>query len=172
MKNRPARLERALTQRIKRGFGKKSWGRRKRKLYSIHRKEKIEIDTLVYGVLVMAVVDEVGRVADIWFYPANKHEGKGLKERLSQSRYLRKLFEKYNVLADRGYRGVDGVEICPSKELKSIRQRVKCVFSKMKFLELSGWRNFIFFACLPFCFYCRFLLPLISLPAYYNLLDN
>ena len=62
-----ARLERALTQRIKRGFGKKSWGRRKRKLYSVHKKERIEIDTLVYGVLIMAVVDEMERVADIWF---------------------------------------------------------------------------------------------------------
>ena len=75
-----SRLERALTQRIKRGFGKKSWGRRKRKLYSVHKKEKIEIDTLVYGVLIMAVVDEMGRIAD------------------------------------RGYRGVDEVEICKSKE--------------------------------------------------------
>ena len=80
-----ARLERALTQRIKRGFGEKSWGRRKRKLYSVYKKEKIEVDTLVFGVLIMTVVDEMGRVVDIWFYPANKHEGKGLKERLKRS---------------------------------------------------------------------------------------
>ena len=53
-----ARLKRALTQRIKRGFWEKSWERRKRKLYSVHKQQKIEVDTLVYGVLIMAVVDE------------------------------------------------------------------------------------------------------------------
>jgi len=42
-----ARLSRALTQRIKRGFGGKSWGRRKRKLYSQHKQKEILVDELV-----------------------------------------------------------------------------------------------------------------------------
>ena len=44
----------------------------------IFPKEVKDIYSKVYGVLIMAVVDEMRKVADIWFYPANKHEGKGL----------------------------------------------------------------------------------------------
>ena len=60
-----AQLERALTQRIKRGLGGLSWGRRKRKLYSVHKGQEIEIDQKVFGVLVMAIIQANGKVIDI-----------------------------------------------------------------------------------------------------------
>jgi len=73
-----ARLARALTQRIKRGFGGKSWGRRKRKLYSQHQRKEILVDELVYGLLIMALVDAEGKVADVWIKPASTNEAKAL----------------------------------------------------------------------------------------------
>jgi len=86
-----AQLERALTQRIKRGLGGLSWGRRKRKLYSVHKGQEIEIDQKVFGVLVMAIIQANGKVIDIWFTGARRHEVKALRQRLYYSGYLRKL---------------------------------------------------------------------------------
>ena len=135
-----ARVSRALTQRIKRGFGGKSWGRRKRKLYSQHKQEQIPIDELVYGLLIMALVDEEGRVVDIWIKPASMHEIRALKERLLSSSYLRTVLEGKELIGDKGYRGIKGLKIAESKEEKRKRQIVEVFFAKLKFLELSGWR--------------------------------
>ena len=74
-----ARLSRTLTQKIKRGFGGKSCGRRKRKFYSQHQKKEIRIDELVYGLLVL--VEEKGKMVDIWLKPRSMNEAKALKER-------------------------------------------------------------------------------------------
>ena len=137
-----ARLERALTQRIKRGLGGLGWGRRKRKLYSIHKEQEIQIDEKVFGVLVMAIVNDEAKVIDIWFTSARKHEVKALRQRLYHSGYLRKLFREGRVLGDKAYRGLKWVEVCERKEQKSIRQRVEGIFARLKFLECnSGWRT-------------------------------
>ena len=101
-----ARLERALTQRIKRGLGGLGWGRRKRKLYSVHKGREIQIDEKVFGVLVMAIVNDEAKVIDIWFTSARKHEVKALRQRLYHSGYLRKLFREGRVLGDKAYRGL------------------------------------------------------------------
>ena len=100
-----ARLLRALTQRIKRGFGGKSWGRRKRRLYSQHYQKQVEVDELVYGLLIMALVDEKGKVVNIWLKPASTHEGKALKERLAKSSCLRQIW-----LKERNCWGIRGIE--------------------------------------------------------------
>ena len=138
-----ARLSRALTQRIKRGFGGKGWGRRRRKLYSEHQGKEIQIDELVYGILIMAVVDEKGRVIDVWIKPASTSESKALRERIKKSSYLREMLEGKTLLADKGYRGIREVEIAGSKRQKAIRQVVEGFFAKVRYLQLSGWRNII-----------------------------
>jgi len=135
-----ARLSRALTQRIKRGFGGKSWGRRKRKLYSQHQQDEILVDELVYGLLVMALVDEKGKVIDIWLKPASMNETRALKERLRFSRYLRTMIEGKELIGDKGYRGVRGLRIAEKREEKRKRQIIEVFFAKLKYLELSGWR--------------------------------
>ena len=76
-----ARLSRTLTQKIKRVFVGKSWGRRKRKLYSQHQKKEIRVDELVYGLLIMVLIDEKGKMVDIWLKPTSMNEAKALKER-------------------------------------------------------------------------------------------
>jgi len=135
-----ARLSRALTQRIKRGFGGKSWGRRKRKLYSQHQQDEILVDELVYGLLVMALVDEKGKVIDIWLKPASTNETRALKERLRFSRYLRTMIEGKELIGDKGYRGVRGLKVAEKREEKRKRQIIEVFFAKLKYLELSGWR--------------------------------
>jgi len=135
-----ARLSRALTQRIKRGFGGKSWGRRKRKLYSQHQQDEILVDELVYGLLVMALVDEKGKVIDIWLKPASMNETRALKERLRFSRYLRTMIEGKELIGDKGYRGVRGLKVAEKREEKRKRQIIEVFFAKLKYLELSGWR--------------------------------
>ena len=135
-----ARVSRALTQRIKRGFGGKSWGRRKRKLYSQHKQQQLLVDELVYGLLIMALVDGEGKVVDIWLKPASTNETRALKERLRFSNYLRAMVEGKELIGDKGYRGVKGLKIAESREEKRKRQVVEVFFAKLKFLELSGWR--------------------------------
>ncbi len=105
-----ARLSRALTQKIKRGFGGKSWGRRKRKLYSQHQKKEICVDELVYGLLIIALVDEKGKVVDIWLKPASMNEAKALRERLHFSSYLREQLKGKELIGDKGYRGSKGIK--------------------------------------------------------------
>ena len=136
-----ARLSRALTQRIKRGFGGKSWGRRKRKLYSQHLQKQIEVDELVYGLLIMALVDEKAKVVDIWLKPASTHEGKALKERMAKSSYLRQMVKGKELLEDKGYRGIEGLKVALTKEEKSKRQVIEGIFAKVRYLELSDWRQ-------------------------------
>lgn len=136
-----ARLTRALTQRIKRGFGGKSWGRRKRKLYSQHKQKEILVDELVYGILIMALVDEKGRVIDIWLKPASTNETRALKDRLRLSGYLRELLKGKELIGNKGYRSVKGLKIAQTKEKKRKRQAIERLFAKVKYLELSGWRH-------------------------------
>jgi len=136
-----ARLSRALTQRIKRGFGGKGWGRRKRRLYSQHYQKQVEADELVYGLLIMALVDEKGKVVDIWLKPVSTHEGKALKERMAKSSYLRQIVKGKELLGDKGYRGIEGLTIAQRKEEKSRKQVIEGIFAKVKYLELSGWRR-------------------------------
>ena len=136
-----ARLSRALTQKIKRGFGGKSWGRRKRKLYSQHQKREICVDELVYGLLIMALVDEKGKVVDIWLKPASMNEAKALKERLRLSSYLREQLKGKELIGDKGYRGVRELKVAESKEEKRKRQVIEGLFARVRYMELSGWRR-------------------------------
>jgi len=53
---------------------------------------------------------------------------------------LRKLFRKCKVLGDKAYKGLKQVQICETKEQKSKRRRIETIFSKMRYLEYSGWR--------------------------------
>ena len=46
------------------------------------------------------------------------------------------------VYGDRGYWGCDGVFVCDSKDMRSIRQVVEGVISQIKlFIAGSGWRT-------------------------------
>jgi len=116
-----ARVSRALTQRIKRGFGGKSWGRRRRKLYSQHKQQQLLVNELVYGLLIIALVNEERKVVDIWLKPASTNETRTFKERLRFSRYLRAIVEGNDLIVDKGYRGIKGIKIAESKEEKRKR---------------------------------------------------
>jgi len=88
----------------------------------------------------MAIVNDEAKAIDIWFTSARKHKVKALKQKLYHSGYLRKLFRESRVLGDKAYRGIRWVEICERKEQKGIRQRVKGLFARLRFLECSsGW---------------------------------
>jgi len=89
----------------------------------------------------MALVDEEGKVVDIWLKPASTNEVRALKERLRFSRYLRAIVEGKELIGDKGYRGIKGLRIAESKEEKRKRQVIEVFFAKLKFLELSGWRH-------------------------------
>ncbi|MFZ8786977.1 hypothetical protein [Thermocrinis sp.] len=76
---------------------------------------------MYYGVLVMVVCDSEGVVYDLWFHPASYHE-----------LWLRFLVDSFGLMGDRGYRGCEYVEVCESKEQKSIRQVVEGVNSQIE----------------------------------------
>jgi len=88
----------------------------------------------------MAIIEVTGKEIDIWFTGARRHEVKALRQRLYYSGYLRKLFRKCKALGDKAYKGINQVQICETKEQKSKRQRIETFFSKMRYLEYSGWR--------------------------------
>jgi hypothetical protein len=137
-----ANLNRARTQRIKRFSGKAFWGKKKRNLYSEHYKEKVRFEEMYYGVLVMVVCDSEGVVYDLWFRPASYHEVRSLRIRYRKSKWLRFLVDSFGLMGDRGYRGCEYVEVCESKERKSIRQVVEGVNSQIKlFNRVSRWRK-------------------------------
>jgi hypothetical protein len=137
-----ANLNRARTQRIKRFSVKAFWGKKKRNLYSEHYKEKVRFEEMYYGVLVMVVCDSEGRVYDLWFHPASYHEVRSLRIRYRKSKWLRFLVDSFGLMGDRGYRGCEYVEVCESKEQKSIRQVVEGVNSQIKlFNRVSRWRK-------------------------------
>ena len=97
------------------------------------------VDELVYGLLIIALVDEGGKVVDIWLKPASTNEARALKERLRLSSYLKAMVEGNELMGDKGYRGVKELRIAESKEEKRKRQVVEVFFSKLKFLELNDW---------------------------------
>jgi hypothetical protein len=137
-----ANLNRARTQRIKRFSGKAFWGKKKRNLYSEHYKEKVRFEEMYYGVLVMVICDSEGVVYDLWFHPASYHEVRFLRIRYRKSKWLRFLVDSFGLMGDRGYRGCEYVEVCESKEQKSIRQVVEGVNSQIKlFNRVSRWRK-------------------------------
>ena len=74
------------------------------------------VDELVYGLLIMALVDEKGKVVDIWLKPASTNETSALKERLCFSSYLKAIVEDKEFIEDKGYRGVKGLKRVESKE--------------------------------------------------------
>jgi len=127
-----ARVSRALTQRIKRDFGGKSWGRRKRKLYSQHKQQQLSVDELVYGLLIMALVYEEGKVVDIWLKPASTNETRALKERLRFSRYLRAIVEGKELIGDKGYRGITRNKDSRKQGRKKEKASSRGVFCKVK----------------------------------------
>ena len=90
----------------------------------------------------MAIIQVNGKVIDIWFTGARRHEMKALRQRLYYSGYLRKLFRKCKVLGDKAYKGLKQVEICETKEQRSKRQKIETSFSKLRYLEYNGWRTF------------------------------
>ncbi|MCS6998949.1 MAG: hypothetical protein NZ827_03315 [Aquificaceae bacterium] len=137
-----ANTNRARTQRIKRFSGKVFWTKRKRNLYSVHYGKRVQFEELHYGVLVMVLCDEDGVVYDIWFTYGSMHEAKAYRIRKAKSAWFRNLVEGAEVYGDRGYKGVEGVIVCKSKEDKSIRQVVEGVISCVKsFNPISRWRK-------------------------------
>ena len=107
-------------------------------IVSINR--EILVDELVYGLLIMALVDERGKVVDIWLKPASVNEAKALKERLRFSGYLRQQLKGKELIGDKGYRWVEGLKVADNKEEKRKRQVIEGLFAKVRYLELSGWR--------------------------------
>jgi len=89
----------------------------------------------------MALVDEKGKVVDIWLKPASTHEGKVLKERMARSSYLRQMVKGKELLGNKGYRGIEGLKVAQRKEEKSRRQVIEGIFAKVRYLELSRWRR-------------------------------
>lgn len=137
-----ANTNRARTQRIKRFAGRPFWTKRNRNIYSQHYGKKVRWQELYYGILVMVVCDENGIVWDVWFKPGSMHESKAYKERLRRNRWLREITRMHEVYGDKGYRGVEGVTVCSSKEMRSIRQTVEGVISSIKsFNSISRWRK-------------------------------
>ncbi len=137
-----ANVNRARTQRIKRFAGRVFWAKRKRNIYSQHYKRRVKWEELYYGVLVMVLCDEDGVAYDIWFKPGSWHEVRAYRERSAKSLWFRYLVNNYEVYGDRGYRGLEGVIICKSREDKGIRQAVEGVIGAVKsFNSVSRWRK-------------------------------
>ena len=136
-----ANVYRAKTHRIKRFSGKRFWVKRKKKLYSPHYKQKIEFEEIHYGVLVRFICDTEGFIYDIWFTYGSMHETKALNARVNKSLWCRFLAEGIGFIGDKGYRGNYYVEVCESKELKSIKQMVETLISGTKGFAYSRWRK-------------------------------
>ena len=164
-----ANVNRARTQRIKRLSGKSFWVRRKRKLYSVHYKKKIEFEELHYGILAMVLADLKGIVLDIWYLPASVHENKALKEREEKSLYLKTLLGQYKVLGDKAYKGNKKVEVCNSKPLKALKQIIETTIGGVKGFFYSRWRKgitlltYLYGLSIGFSF-LRFINALLKLP--------
>ena len=136
-----ANVSRARTHKIKRFKGKAFWVKRKRKLYSPHYQKTIEFEELYYGVLVMFICDESGVVYDVWFVPGSTHEVRALRTREEKSPWCKYLLNSFEVLGDKGYRGVPCVHVCSRKKLKAIRQIVESLIGGTKGFGYSRWRK-------------------------------
>jgi len=111
-----ARVRRALTQRIR--FWRKELGGGSES-YTINIKKQ------------QVLVDEEGKVVDIWLKPALTNETRALKEKLRFRKYLREIVEGNELIGDKGYRGVKGLKIVESKEEKRKNQVVEVFFAKL-----------------------------------------
>lgn len=136
-----ANVSRARTHRIKRFGGKEFWVKRKRKLYSHHYHKQIEFEELYYGVLVIFLCDEDGIIYDIWFTSGNRHEIRALRERKERSIWTEWLLNTFEVLGDKGYRGMKEVKVTDRKELKRARQIVESLIGGTKGFDYSRWRK-------------------------------
>ncbi|MCX8076211.1 MAG: hypothetical protein N3C57_04175 [Aquificaceae bacterium] len=126
-----ADTNRARTQKIKGFSGKVFWTKKKRNIYSVHYGKRMRFEELYYGV-----------VYDLWFTYGSVHEAKAYKIRKVKSAWFRRLVEDAEVYGDRGYKGVEVVNVYKSKEDKSIRQVVEGVISCVKsFNAVSRWRK-------------------------------
>lgn len=136
-----ANVNRARTHKIKRLSGKVFWVKRRRKLYSPHYKKKIEFEEVYYGVLVMFLVDEEGYIYDIWFTVGSKHEIKALSQRLNKSIWNKFLLDNFEVIGDKGYRGLEYVKVSSDKKFKATRQMVETAIGGTKGFAYSRWRK-------------------------------
>jgi len=136
-----ANVNRARTHRIRRFSGKDFWVKRKRRLYSPHYRKLIEFEELHYGVLVIFLCDEDGIIYDIWFTSGSKHEVRALRERKEKSLWTNWLLDSFEVLGDKGYRGMDEVKVTDRKELKRARQIVESLIGGTKGFGYSRWRK-------------------------------
>lgn len=136
-----ANVSRARTHRIKRFGGKEFWVKRKRRLYSHHYHKQVEFEELYYGVLVIFLCDEDGVIYDIWFTSGNRHEVKALRERKERSIWTKWLLDAFEVLGDKGYRGMEKVKVAERKDLKRARQIVESLIGGTKGFGYSRWRK-------------------------------
>lgn len=136
-----ANVSRARTHRIKRFGGKEFWVKRKRRLYSHHYHKQVEFEELYYGVLVIFLCDEDGVIYDIWFTSGNRHEVRILRERKEKSLWTKWLLDTFEVLGDKGYRGMEEVKVAERKELKRARQIVESLIGGTKGFGYSRWRK-------------------------------
>jgi len=134
-------VNRAKTHKIRRFSGKKYWVKRDRKLYSPHYKKRIRVKELHYGILVMVICDEDGYVYDIWYTYGSKHEKRAYEERKKRSSWFRYLVEKFEIIGDKGYRGIEEIKISYRKGEKKIRQKVETLIGGIKGFYYSRWRK-------------------------------
>jgi hypothetical protein len=101
---------------------------------------------LLLGKKVKLIVDgtilEVANLNRARTQGIKRFSGKALRIRYRKSRWLRFLVNSFGLMGDSGYRGCEYVEVCESKEQKSIRQVVEGVNSQIKlFNRVSRWRK-------------------------------
>jgi hypothetical protein len=98
----------------------------------------------------MVVCDSEGRVYDLWFHPASYHEVRSLRIRYRKSKWLRFLVDSFGLMGDRGYRGGEYVEVCESKEQKSIKAGGRgCEFTDKAFQPSKQVEERDYLTCLP-----------------------
>jgi len=116
---------------------------RKREVYSPHYNKKMEIEEKYYGVLVMVLIDEEGNVYGIWYTEGSKHEKEAFEERYKKSYWFRQLVDKYEVIGDKAYKGLERVKISRDKGKKRKRKRqiVETCIGGIKGFYYSRWRK-------------------------------
>ncbi len=136
-----ANVNRARTHKIKRFSGKRYWVKRRRKLYSPHYKSEIEFEEIHYGVLVMIMCDEKGYIYDIWYTYGSMNEKKAFDIRYRKSYWFRYLVDRFEVIGDKGYKGIKDMIISENRKLKRIRQIIETSIGGTKGFYYSRWRK-------------------------------